>query len=90
MAGYLEYAKSTLKLRNPFTWAPVKPRDLPQRVDDPETHRNPFLDLPNELILAITDFLETKFRLSLRISCRRFRVLNDRLDMSQCDNDTKS
>jgi hypothetical protein len=64
------------------------PVEEPAKEDtkDPQGHHNPFLKLPNELLLMITSFLDKEFQVLLSISCRRFRVLlNGCLDLSLCD-----
>jgi hypothetical protein len=49
-------------------------------------HQNPFLRLPNELLLEIATFLDKEFQVLLSLSCRRLRVLlNSCLDLSLCD-----
>src|SRR5277367_890741 len=51
-----------------------------------QDYHNPFLELPNELLLMITKFLEKEFQLTLSLSCRRLRILlNSSLDLSLCD-----
>ncbi|KAK5401070.1 hypothetical protein LTR07_005972 [Exophiala xenobiotica] len=52
----------------------------------PVHHRNPFLELPAELLLTITDFLDKEYQVLLSLSCKRLRVLlNSRLDLSLHD-----
>ncbi|KAK5347489.1 hypothetical protein LTR06_010389 [Exophiala xenobiotica] len=54
--------------------------------DAPVHHRNPFLELPAELLLTITDFLDKEYQVLLSLSCKRLRVLlNSRLDLSLHD-----
>ncbi|KAL2434909.1 hypothetical protein ABEF95_010591 [Exophiala dermatitidis] len=49
----------------------------------------PLLQLPNELLLQITGFLEAEYQLSLRICCRRLRLLLMGLDPTLSDFSTK-
>lgn len=67
-----------------------------QTAEQQEDHRHRdckssrFLVLPNELILAITGFLDQESRLLLSLSCRRLRVLLDsHLDLALDDRATK-
>ncbi|KAL2398638.1 hypothetical protein ABEF93_002894 [Exophiala dermatitidis] len=50
---------------------------------------SPLLKLPNELLLQITGFLEAEYQLSLRICCRRLRLLLGGLDPTLSDFSTK-
>ena len=53
---------------------------------DLQDYHNPFLKLPNELLLVIANFLDKEFQVLLSLSCRRLRVLlNSCLDLSLCD-----
>lgn len=49
----------------------------------------PLLKLPNELLFQITGFLEAEYQLSLRICCRRLRLLLGGLDPKLSDLSTK-
>lgn len=57
---------------------------------DLHDYSNPFLKLPNELVLLIADFLDQEFQALLSLSCRRFRVLlASSLDLSLCGRSAK-
>jgi hypothetical protein len=57
---------------------------------DVQDHHNPFLQLPNELLLMIANSLDREFQVLLSLSCSRLRVLlNSRLDLSLCDRNVK-
>lgn len=53
---------------------------------DLQDYGNPFLNLPNELLLAVAHFLDKEFQALLSLSCTRLRVLfNSYLDLSLND-----
>ena len=51
-----------------------------------QDYDHPFLGLPNELLLAVADFLDKEFQALLSLSCTQLRVLlNTHLDLSLND-----
>ena len=53
---------------------------------DLQDYSNPFLNLPNELLLAVAHFLDKEFQALLSLSCTRLRLLlNSYLDLSLND-----
>lgn len=63
-----------------------KVKEPTKSATDLQDYYNPFLDLPNELLLVITNFLEKEHQVVLSHSCRQLRVLlNSSLDLSLTD-----
>ena len=63
-----------------------KVEELAKDAKNIQDYHNPFLELPIELLLMITNSLDKEFQVLLSLSCRRLRVLlNSCLDLSLCD-----
>lgn len=75
------------KVEEPATELAKEPAKEPAKETvDLQNYGNPFLNLPNELLLAVADFLDKEFQALLSLSCTRLRVLfNSYLDLSLND-----
>lgn len=61
-------------------------KESARETADLQDYDNPFLGLPNELLLTVADFLDKEFQALLSLSCTRLRVvLSSHFDLSLND-----
>ena len=86
MARLFMFLQRTFKSLRPVGTVGFKVEEPVKDIEDLRDHQNPFLRLPNELLLMIATFLDKEFQILLSLSCRQLRVLlNSCLDLSLCD-----
>jgi hypothetical protein len=86
MARLFKFLQRAFRPLRPVRTVGFRVEEPVKDTEDLRDHQNPFLRLPNELLLIITTFLDKEFQVLLSLSCRRLRVLlNSCLDLSLCD-----
>lgn len=86
MGRLFMFLQRTFRPLRPVGTVGFKVEEPVKDTEDLRDHQNPFLRLPNELLLVIATFLDKEFQVLLSLSCRRLRVLlNSCLDLSPYD-----
>ena len=91
MRRLFTFTQRSFRSSRPVGRVGFKVKELAKGIKNLQGYHNPFLKLPNELLLMIANFLDKEFQVLLSLSCRRLCVLlNSCLDLSLCDKKCKA